>query len=115
MALYSELPVYKSTYHLLQTLVGMSSAWQRDYRYTLGQEVKKELMDVLVLIYRANALKNKTETITEARECMERVKIHVRLLCDFRQIGKDRYATMADEMGSISKQLAKWQATHKEE
>ena len=108
MALYSELPVYKSTYLLLHKLVGMSVAWQRDYRYTLGQELKQELINLLVLIYRANSSRDKAIILSQAREGIEKVKIYVRLLRDLRQIGQDKYATLADEMGSISKQLAKW-------
>lgn len=115
MALYSELPVYKDTYQLLLKIVGMSVSWQRDYRYTLGQELKKEIMDLLVLIYRANSIKDKSRTLSDARECMERVKIHVRLLRDLHQIGTDKYAIMADEMGSISKQLSSWHAKYNKE
>ena len=108
MALYNELPVYKSTYRLLLKLVGMSVGWQRDYRYTLGQELKAELVDLLVKIYRANSIKDKFETLSSARESIERVKIYVRLLRDLRQIGIDAYAALADETAGISKQLAAW-------
>lgn len=110
MALYSELPVYKAAYGLMLRLVSMSVSWQRDYRYTLGQEVKQELVDLLVLIYRVNSTREKGDVLREAREVMERVKIRVRLLRDLRQIGERPYALLADEMGSISKQLAAWQA-----
>ena len=110
MAMYSELPVYKTAYQLLLRLVSMSPSWQRDYRYTLGQEVKQELVDLLVLICRANSVRDKGAVLQEAREATERVKIYVRLLRDLRQIGENPYASLADEMGSLSKQLAAWQA-----
>ena len=115
MALYSELPVYKDTYQLLLKFVSMSVTWQRDYRYTIGQELKKEVMDLLVLIYRTNSTREKAPILAEARESMERVKIYVRLLRDLHQIGTDKYATLADEMGSISKQLAKWHSKYTQE
>ena len=110
MALYSELPVYKSTYQLLLQLVAMSSGWQRDYRYTLGQEVKSELVSLLVKIYRAGSTADRFEILSSARESIERVKIYVRLLRDLHQIGSDRYASLADQMAGISKQLASWQS-----
>ena len=110
MALYSELPVYKSTYRLLLKLVGMSVGWQKDYRYTLGQELKAELIDLLVKVYRANSTQEKSGILSSARESIERVKIYIRLLRDLHQIGEDRYATLADEAAGISKQLSAWQA-----
>lgn len=110
MALYSELPVYKASYQLLHKIVGMSVSWQRDYRYTLGQELKQELIDLLILQFRANSRADKYDSLSLARESMERVKIRVRLLHDLHQIGGTQYATLASEMGSISKQLAAWQA-----
>ena len=108
MALYSELPVYKSTYRLLLKLVGMSVGWQKDYRYTLGQELKAELIDLLVKIYRTSSSEDKNDFLTSARESIEKVKIYVRLLRDLHQIGEDKYAVIADEAAGISKQLAAW-------
>lgn len=112
MALYSELPVYKSTYLLLQHLVQMTPSWQRDYRYTLGEDLKKELMSLLMAIYRANSVTDKYTVIGEARESIERTKIYIRLLRDLKQIGSERYTALMDETGSISKQLAKWQGRY---
>ena len=110
MSIYSELPVYKSTYLLLHHLVQMSPSWQRDYRYTLGADLKNELMDLIILIYRANSTDAKSAVIGEGRECIERVKVYIRLLHDLRQIGDRQYSALTEETGSISKQLARWQA-----
>ena len=90
----------------------MSVNWQRDYRYTLGQELKQELMDMMVLIYRANSQREKDSVIAEAREGMERVKIRIRLLHDLHQIGNEKYVNLVEEEGSISKQLARWHAKY---
>lgn len=110
MAVYSELPVYKTVYQILLLVVGMSSSWQRDYRYTLGQDLKQELVGLLVLIYRANGSRDRHGTLGSAREGVERVKIYIRLLKDLRQIGAEKYVALADLSASASKQLSLWQS-----
>ena len=112
MALYNELPVYKTTYLLLLRIVGMSVSWQRDYRYTLGQELKQEILDLLMLIYRSNRVREKADLLMQARESIEKIKIYIRLLRDLKQIGAEKYMSLADETGSISKQLARWHAKY---
>ena len=43
MAKYDELPVFKATYDLLLRIYMVSQHWSRDIRYTLGEELKKEV------------------------------------------------------------------------
>lgn len=55
MATYNQLPVYKATYDLLLYVYQIGKDVQRDYRYTLGETLKKDLIAILILIYRANS------------------------------------------------------------
>lgn len=41
---------------------------QRDFRYTIGQELKKELMDLCISIYQANGSHKKENFINEERK-----------------------------------------------
>ena len=66
MATYNQLPVYKATYDLLLYVYQIGKNVQRDYRYTLGETLKKDLIMILTLIYRANSTRQKVETIIEA-------------------------------------------------
>lgn len=49
MAKYDELPVFKATYDLLLRIYMVSQHWSRDIRYTLGEELKKEVIEILQL------------------------------------------------------------------
>lgn len=113
MANYDNLPVYKSAYDLLLYVFQIGHNMQRDYRYTLGETLKKELVNILVLIYKANMVQEKQATIGEAREKVVVVKLHLRLLCDLKQISMKGYANGAQMAESISKQLAAWQKSQK--
>ena len=45
MALYSELPVYKATYDLLLAIFRFTKDFGKDYKYTVGESLKKETIE----------------------------------------------------------------------
>lgn len=42
MAIYENLPVFKQSYDLLIDIYGMAKNMSRDYRFTIGEELKGE-------------------------------------------------------------------------
>lgn len=109
MAIYSNLPVFKAIYDLLLVVFKDSFNLQREYRYTIGEKLKSELTELVLLVYRANATKEKSQYIQEARERVELVKLNFRLLHDLKQIPLKQYVRYAEMAEGISKQLASWQ------
>ena len=107
MATYNQLPVYKATYDLLLYVYQTGKDVQRDYRYTLGETLKRDLITILTLIYRANANRQKVEIIVEAREKLVAVKLH-----DLKQLSLKNYANASLMTESISKQLSAWQKSY---
>ena len=75
MANYDELPVYKATYDLLLEVFRFTKTFSKEYKYTVGESIKKETLELITLIYRANSKQNKTETIQEAREKIEVLRL----------------------------------------
>ena len=45
MALYSDLPVYKSTYDLLQAIFQFTKDFGKENKYTVGESLKKETIE----------------------------------------------------------------------
>lgn len=107
--IYDNLPVYKATYDLLLQFFMLNRHLQRDYRYTLGESIKNELVNLLVSIYHANSTPQKAPILGKAREHVVKIKLQIRLLMDLKQINIKQYATAAERIESISKQLAAWQ------
>lgn len=107
--IYDNLPVYKAAYDLLIMIFRLNRNFHRDYRYTLGENIKKELVDLLVCIYQANASNEKKGILEKAREHVVVVKLQIRLLSDLKQISLKQYALAAERIESVSKQLAAWQ------
>ena len=75
MALYTDLPVYKSTYDLLIAIFRFTKDFGKEYKYTVGESLKKETIELLTLIYRANFKRDKQEVLQEARERMAEKRI----------------------------------------
>jgi len=45
MALFSDLSVYKSTYDLLIAIFRLTKDFGREYKYTIGESLKKEVIE----------------------------------------------------------------------
>ncbi len=108
MALYTGLPVYLETYRLLIDYVQMCSKMSRDYRYTLGEQVKQSIMDIILSIYHANEATDKKNDIATARDNLVKVQLILRVLNDTKQIGDRQFAILTEHTVSVSKQLTGW-------
>lgn len=63
MAYYNELPVYKATYDLLLEMFRFTKDFAKEYKYTVGESLKKETIELIILIYRANSKREKQKGI----------------------------------------------------
>ncbi|OIP05276.1 MAG: hypothetical protein AUJ97_01225 [Bacteroidetes bacterium CG2_30_32_10] len=67
MALYYELQVFKDVYTLVQKVFLYTQEFPREYKYTLGQDMKRDAIQLVRSIYRANKAKDKVEMKTKMR------------------------------------------------
>lgn len=108
MAVYDNLPVYKAAYDLLRSVYEKTGKIPRDVKYTLVEVLKKDLTEIMVMIYRANATTGKLPYIERARDLVVGVKVRLRLLQDMRHISVKQYAAFAQQVELLSKQLSAW-------
>jgi four helix bundle protein len=110
MAHYEHLPVFKQSYDLLLDVYVMSKNLPRDYRFTIGEELKRRVMDLMICIYHANSNRDegKWNHINKAREYVVEIKLHIRLLGDLKQISAKKLASLTEHTESLSKQLTAW-------
>jgi len=109
MALYSDLPVYKASYDLFVTIFEYSKNFNKEYKYTVGEKLKNETIEMMVSIYRANTRADKKQLLQSARENIEVIRILFRLLKDLSQIDLKKFVTVNVQIENVSKQLAGWQ------
>ena len=113
MGNYDELPVYKATYDLLLEVFRFTKTFSKEYKYTVGESLKKETMDLITLIYRANTKMEKFNVLQEARERVEVIRLFIRLLRDLRQISLKKFVFINQQVENVSKQLTGWQKSKK--
>jgi transposase-like protein len=68
MARYEHLPIYKATYDLLLAAMQCTKSFSREYKYTLGQNIKDQIVGLVVFIYRANSTRDRANNIAVIRE-----------------------------------------------
>ena len=105
------LPVFRLAYDLLLRLFHDCSKMSKDYRYTLGEDIKKRLLRMEVCIYHANDRKEaerKTVYIIEALDNLIEVKICVRVLHDSKQLSLKQFAYLCEKMVEVEDHLKKW-------
>lgn len=113
MAMYDELLVYKATYDLLLAIFKFTSGFAKEYKYTVGETLKKETIDFLTLIYRANSRHDKAETLQATREQIEVIRLMIRLMKDMRQITLQQFVQINQTVENVSKHLNGWQKASK--
>lgn len=108
MAMYDSLPVFKKGYDLLIEIYKMTSGLSREYKYTLGEKLKNETLELLLQIYKANLSWEKEVHIDKCRENTEVARLLIRLLHDLRQISIKRMIALNVLIENVSKQLSGW-------
>lgn len=109
MSLHYELPIYKSCYDLLLEIFVFTKNFSKDFKYTVGESIKKETVELLTLIFRANSRTDKHAVLQEAREHIEVIRLLIRLMKDLKQISLKNFVKINQKVEEVSKQLTGWQ------
>ncbi len=80
MALSEELPIYKDTYKLILLIFQYTKEFTREYKYTLGQDMKRDSIKLVRSIYKANRHANKRQYLEEFLDNFEILKLEVCLV-----------------------------------
>ena len=108
MAQYKHLPIYKLTYELLQRVMDSTKEFPREFKFTLGQKMKDEAIELVVLIYRANSAENKSTHLDMILERLQVLELLLRLCLDMKVFPPKKYAATVEMTASIGKQANGW-------
>lgn len=109
MAIYCELPVYKTAYELYLEFTRTRRTLPREERYTIGEALDRAMVDLLVLFYRINSTREKSPLIARARQLVVEIEIRMRVLRDAKALSVRAFTTLFDLSESVSRQLVNWQ------
>jgi hypothetical protein len=108
MAQYQHLPIYKTTYELLQLVTMLSRGFAKDFRYTLGARLRDECVELVLLIYRANSNRTRRAVIEAVLERIQVLELLLRLCKDMRLIGVKPFSSACELTDSLGRQASGW-------
>ncbi|MCR9290807.1 MAG: four helix bundle protein [Bacteroidetes bacterium] len=108
MALYYDLPVFKEVYQLVLKIFDYTKDFPKEYKYTLGQDMKRDSIQLVRSIYRANKAKDKREYLEQFLDDFEVLKLEIRLCVDMKILSIRKQAELSQMMESIGKQITGW-------
>jgi len=108
MALHHTLPIYKRAYELLSAATDITRNIPRDFKRQLGDVIRDECVQIVVLIFRANIARNKVPHIDDLLEHLEITNLMLRLLVDKKMISRDQYAKAILITADVGKQAGGW-------
>ena len=63
MSKYDELPVYKASYDLLLEIYKFTKNFTKEYKYTIGESLKKETVELIKLSYQQWAARKRARVL----------------------------------------------------
>ncbi|WP_343728493.1 four helix bundle protein [Duganella sp.] len=108
MATHTSLPIYKEAYALLSLAADLVKDMPRDFKGSFGRKIHEECIEILVLIARANAAKEKVPYIEALLERLQVTELLIRLGRDKQFISTKRYAAAVQVTTQIGKQAGGW-------
>lgn len=109
MAQIKHLPIYKTTYELLELVVRVTKGFPKDFKYSLGEKIRLEVIDLVVFIFKANSIKS--QRIDNANKIIERIQVIdllVRLCKDLRLINVKQFSEVVFLSDSLGRQAQGW-------
>jgi hypothetical protein len=108
MALYYDLPVFKDVYRLTLRIFELTGHFSREYKFTLGQDMKRDCLILVRSIYRANKNKDRFLYLEQFLDDFEVLKLEIRLCADLRLFTINQQARLALLMETMGKQITGW-------
>ena len=108
LALYYDLNVFKDVYKLILMVFEFTKDFPREYKYTLGQDMKRDAIQLVRSIYRANKAKDKKQYLEAFLDDFEILKLEVRLCRDMKILSIKKQAEVSVLMDGIGKQITGW-------
>jgi hypothetical protein len=108
MALHTQLPIYKVAYDLLDVVTDLAKNMPRDFKVSIGGKISHEVVEIVVLIFRANVASDKSRHLQELIERLQVAELLIRLARDKRLISTKQYAAAVELTTSVGKQANGW-------
>ena len=79
MAHYEHLPIYKSALDLCIYFEKIVRNFNRNHKYVIGADLRRLSMKAVMLIIKANDVRNKTPLLLQLKDVLEEIKILIKI------------------------------------
>jgi len=108
VVLYQELPVFGDVYRLMLKIFEVTGNFPREYKFTLGQDMKRDALVLLRSIYRINRSRDKVAHLEGFLDDFELLKLEIRLSADLKLLSLRKQAHLAELTDTIGRQITGW-------
>ena len=110
MAQYQHLPIYKLTYLLLSKITCVTSGFSKNYKYSLGEKLRVEAVELVIYIYKANSTRGEDRVahVSSFLERLQVVELILRLSKDLRLIDVKQFAEIVTMTDGLGRQATGW-------
>lgn len=105
--------IYKASYGMTLSLFHVIKKYPKEFKYTLWDQIKKNCLELISTIYRANSLFDKIILIQESRWYLQSLRVLLRLSKDLHIVSIEKFVFIQENIESISKQLVKRETSQK--
>jgi hypothetical protein len=89
-------------------LFKLTQNFSREYKYTIGQDIKYNGIQMVLYIFKANSAADKLQALVEMSNYFEILKLELRLCFDLHLINSKQHAAVWSYLDVIGKQLTGW-------
>ena len=100
--------MYRDTYRLILSIFEATRKFPREYKYTLGQDMKRDGLVLVRSIYRANKNQDKQQYLETFQDDLELLKLQIRLSHDLHIISVKKQVEILEMMDVIGRQVSGW-------
>ena len=109
MAQYKHLPIYKTTYELLKLITEKTKGFPRDFKFSLGDKIHTECIELVIFVYKANSLREqRKENIAMLLERVQVIELMLRLSRDLHLINVETFSEIVELTDSLARQAQGW-------
>ncbi|MCK5015932.1 MAG: diversity-generating retroelement protein Avd [Candidatus Peribacteraceae bacterium] len=108
MARHTHLTIFQKSYDLTLRYYKETHEFPREYKFTIGQQMKETCLLMLDAIIDANALRDKKATLQMASKHLERLRVYTRLAYDLKVIGMKKYEVLSKYSDEIGRMIGGW-------
>lgn len=108
MARSNHLEIYKSAYNAFILVNECVILLPRDYKFTIGKEMRRSMLKVFKLIAKANSTADRERLLEKVIHRTDEVMLLLRLVNEAGKVSRDRYIHLCEILESINRQAAGW-------